>query len=205
MANLQEGIADIKQDQQAIIYVNHTFHLHPSDTPELSPVSVQLTGSNNYSIWSIGMLVALLAKNKLGFINGSCWREDLDPTLHHLWDLCNDFVFSWIMNVVSRDLLNTIIYSTSAYLVWKDLNERFNKVNGSKQNQLHKEIAFTTQGMDSITIYFGRLKLVWDEFEAICNLSSCNCVQFKAHITHQNNIKLFQFLMGLNESYSNVR
>lgn len=61
------------------------------------------------------------------------------------------------------------------------------------------------KGLDSITIYFETLKLVWDEFAAICNLPSCNCEEFKTHISHQNNIKLFQFLMGLNESYNNAR
>lgn len=35
------------------------------------------------------MLVALLAKNKLGFINGACQKEDPDPSLHYLWGLCN--------------------------------------------------------------------------------------------------------------------
>lgn len=190
---------------EIIIDSNHYLYLHPSDTPRLSLVSVQLTGSDNCSIWNKGMLVALLAKNKFGFINGTCKREVLDPSLHNLWDRCNAFVFVWIMNVVSRDSLNIIMYSTMAFLVWKDLNERFNKVTGSRIFQLHREKAFTTQGLDSITIYFGKLKLVWDEFSLIWYLPSCNCEEFKSHIPHQHNIKQFQFLMGLNEYYSNVR
>lgn len=60
-------------------------------------------------------------------------------------------------------------------------------------------------GLNSIIIYFGRLKLVWDGFATTCNLPVYNCEEFKAHIYHQNNIKLFQFLMGLNEPYSHVR
>lgn len=89
--------------------------------------------------------------------------------------------------------------------MWTDLNKRFNKVNGSRIFQLHREIAFTNQGVDSITICFWGLKLLWDKFASICYLPICNFKEFKAHIHHQNNIKLFQFLMGLNESYTNVR
>lgn len=109
--------------QEQHIDANHPLYLHPSDTPGLNLVSIHLTGSENYSIWSRGMLMALLAKNKHEFINGSCRKEDLHPSLHHLCDRCNAFVFPWIMNVVSRDILSRNIYSTNAFLVWKDLKK----------------------------------------------------------------------------------
>lgn len=126
-------------------------------------------------------------------------------SLHHLWDRCNAYVFAWIMNVVSRELLSSIIYSDSAFHVWSNLIERFDKVNGSRIYQLHCEISVTQHSVDSVTIYFNKLRLLWDEFVAICNLPNCNSDQFKRHIEHANNIKLFQFLMGLNENYHNVR
>lgn len=143
-------MSTMEKKESTVIDSDHPLYLHPSDTTGLSLVSIQLTGTENYSIWSRGMLIALLAKNKLGFINGSCKKDDLDPSLHHLWDRCNAFVFAWIMNAVSRDLLSSIIYSTSALLVWNDLKERFDKVNGSRIYQLHREICVTNQGLDSI-------------------------------------------------------
>lgn len=93
------------------------------------------------------MLVALIAKNKLGFINGTCRKENLDPSPHHLWDRCND----------------------------------------------------------SISVNFNGLKLLWDEFASICSFPTCTCDQSKAQSYHENNIKPFQFLMGFNETYVNVR
>lgn len=107
------------------------------------------------------------------------------------------------MHDVSSELLSNIIYSTG-FLVWDDLKERFDKANGSRIYQLHREISITQQGVDSVTVYFNKLRLLWDEFEAICNLPKCDCDQFKHHIEHANNIKLFKFLMGLNENYYNV-
>lgn len=151
------------------------------------------------------MLLALLAKNKLGFINGTCKKEDLGPFLHHLWDHYNAFVFAWTMNSVSKDLLSNIIYSTSALLVWTELKERFDKVNNSRIFQLYHDISFIQQGLDTIHLHFGWLKLLWDEFAAVSNLPNCGCEKYKLHVEHQNNIKLFQFLMGLNETYENVK
>lgn len=52
------------------------------------------------------MKVALLAKNKLGFIDGKCRRKDYKGDLEHEWDRCNIFVLSWITNSVSRELAN---------------------------------------------------------------------------------------------------
>lgn len=105
---------------------------------------------------------------------------------------------------VSKDLLSSIIYSSSAFLVWKDLKVRFYKVNRSIIYQLHREISIMQKGLDSIQIYFGKLKLLCDEFKAICDLSICGCDELKVHIAHQNNIKLFQVCTGLNDTYNNV-
>lgn len=105
-------------------------------------------------------MIDLLARNRLGFINDTCKKEDLDQSLHHIWDRCNAYVFAWIMNVVSRELLSIIIYSTSAIHIWNDLKERFDKVNDSRIYQLHREISVTQEGIDSIIVYFNKLGLL---------------------------------------------
>lgn len=46
---------------------------------------------------------------------------------------------------------------------------------------------------------------MWDEFDAIFSLRTCECERFQKHLEHASNLKLFQFLNGLNESYSAVR
>lgn len=88
----------------------------PSNTTGLSLVSFQFSGTENYSIWIRAMMTNLLARNKLGF-NVKCEKDNLDQFLHHLSDRCNVYIFAWIMNVVSRQLLSIIIYSTSAFHV----------------------------------------------------------------------------------------
>jgi len=62
------------------------------------------------------------------------------------------------MNCVSKELLGGIVYSTNAASVWKDLAERYDKVDGSRIFQLHKKIATVSQGTSSISAYFSRLR-----------------------------------------------
>lgn len=155
-----------KQQAASTIDSDHSLFFHLSDTTGLSLASFQLTRAENYSIWRRGMMIDLLARNKLGFINGTCKKEDLDKSFHHLWDMCNAYIFAWIMNVVSIELFNIIIYSTTAFHVWNDLKEKSDKVNDIRIYQLHWEIFVTQQGIDSITVYFNKMRLIWDEFAA---------------------------------------
>lgn len=77
------------------------------------------------------MKISLLRKNKLGFIDGSCSGESTEESLRGLWDCMNAIVIAWIINVVSKDLLSGVVYSTNAKQVWKDLQERFDKPHGT--------------------------------------------------------------------------
>ncbi|XP_070011051.1 uncharacterized protein [Nicotiana sylvestris] len=105
----------------------HPLFLQPSDTPGLVLIPIQLTGSENYGLWSRSMRLALKAKCKLGFINGTCIKASFEANLHEKWETCNAIVHSWIMNSVSKDLLSGIIYALDAHAVWEDLKEHFDK------------------------------------------------------------------------------
>lgn len=50
---------------------NDTFNLQNSDNPSMKLITVPLNGKN-YLSWSRSMTLALRAKEKLGFIDGSC-------------------------------------------------------------------------------------------------------------------------------------
>ncbi|KAG8495219.1 hypothetical protein CXB51_012817 [Gossypium anomalum] len=169
-------------------------------------VSYQLLGPENFTVWSRAMRIALLAKNKLGFVDGSCSKASVTVDLHSQWDRCNALVLSWILNTVSKELSAGIVFASSAASVWTDLNERFNKVDGSRIFFLHREIASHSQGTASVSLYFTKMRLLWDEYDALVTFSSCGCCehsrQNSEHIVQQ---RLFQFLMGLNETYSAIR
>lgn len=50
-----------------------------------------------------------------------------------------------------------------------------------------------------------RLENLWDEFKALMPSSCCNYEKSKFFVSHINKHKLYQFLMGLNESYNQAR
>ncbi|XP_075112682.1 uncharacterized protein LOC142182332 [Nicotiana tabacum] len=106
---------------------NHPLYLHPPDTLGALSLGFQLQGMENYTIWSQAMEVSLLTWNKLGFIDGSVARDTYGDTHANLWDCSNAIVKSWIMHNVSRDLLSRVLFRSSAYAIWSDLKERFDK------------------------------------------------------------------------------
>nr|AAU93584.2 Polyprotein, putative [Solanum demissum] len=103
---------------------------------------------------------------------------------------------------ISKKLLSGIVYADDATTVWKDLRD---KVDGSRIYQLHREICTIYQGNLTIPSYFTRLRLLWDEFDAFVPPPSCSCEKSRTYVDHIAYLRLFAFLMGLNEVYSQAR
>ncbi|XP_075494865.1 uncharacterized protein LOC142532452 [Primulina tabacum] len=184
---------------------NDALFLHPSDTPGTNLVSDKLIGTENYGVWNRAMLIALRAKNNIGFIDGTCKRSNAGSPTAQQWEMCNALVLSWIINTVSKDIFRGIVYATEAYVVWSDLKEQFDKVNGSRIFALHREIGRLTQGDSTIFVYFCKLKQLWDEYSSLVTLPSGECATSRTYIEHDQHQRLLQFLMGLNESYLQIR
>lgn len=66
-----------------IVGFNHPLYLHPSDTPGTQLISYQLLRLENFTVCSRAIQIALLAKNKLGFVDGSCFKESVPADLYH--------------------------------------------------------------------------------------------------------------------------
>lgn len=70
-------------------------------------VSQPLT-SDNYNLWRRSIKLALAAKNKFMFIDGSLSRPDpncLDHQLIASWDCNNNNISSWIVNSVLKEMV----------------------------------------------------------------------------------------------------
>lgn len=50
------------------------------------------------------------------------------PYINH-WICCNDIVISWLLNSVSADIRNNIVYLPTAKMMWDDLSTRFSQSN----------------------------------------------------------------------------
>lgn len=80
--------------QPTVMDYNHLLFLHPSDMSSIQIISFQLTSTKNYSIWYRSMRVALLGRNKLMMVDGSCKKEIFPKTLWNYWERVNAIVLS---------------------------------------------------------------------------------------------------------------
>lgn len=179
---------------------SNPFFIHHSDHPGLVLISKPLNGEN-YSTWLRAMTIALYAKKKLGFVNGTIKAPSAEthPNDYATWSRCNDMVHSWIVNSISPDISDSVIYYTTAREVWEDLRERFSQSNAPRIFEIQREIAYHRQEQLSVSIYYTKLKSLWDELSSYADASSCTCA------TQQDSQKLMQFLMGLNETFGATR
>ncbi|XP_070036842.1 uncharacterized protein [Nicotiana tomentosiformis] len=121
------------------------------------------------------MLISLSAKSKLGFINGKLSKPRDDSPYLDLWIMCNHMVMAWL-NSVTKEIRLNVLHSKFARDVWKQLENRYGQSDVAQFFGLQKKLMETVQGTNNIAIYFNRMKVVWDEIEALDARVLCTCV-----------------------------
>ena len=61
------------------------------------------------------MIMALTAKNKIGFVDGTLPRPSSDDLLFKVWIRYNSMVISWILNSVAKDIVDSLLYVDKAF------------------------------------------------------------------------------------------
>ncbi|GJR87104.1 ribonuclease H-like domain-containing protein [Tanacetum coccineum] len=205
-------------DNPLVVLINNLdagnpLHVHNSDNSSSVLVSFKLLGTENYRMWNNAIKLALQARNKYGFVDGTCLRDSFanNEVLCAQWDRCNAMVLTWIMNVVSSDVYMGLVYSENATYVWKDLNETYDKVDGYVVYNLLQKIGSVKQDGSTVADYYHTLNSLWREFDAITKLPKCvclvkcSCAASTELELHQELMKLMQFLMDLDDCYQPVR
>ena len=140
----------------------------------MSLVSVPLNG-NNYLSQVRSINFALGAKQKVGFIDGTCQKPTEDKNEIEQWQKTNCMVIYLILNSILKDIVEAFLYTTSARELWLELEARFGECNGPLLYQIQREIASITQGNQSVVVYFTKLKKLWDELATLDPLPCCSC------------------------------
>ncbi|XP_075104151.1 uncharacterized protein LOC142178470 [Nicotiana tabacum] len=179
----------------------HPLYIHPSDSPDTHLVSPSFDGTG-FVAWRKSMLVSLSAKNKLALIDGRQSKPPDNSPYYSCWERCNDMVIAWITNTLSRDIATSVLGYDTAKEIWFDLNERFDQSNGSKFIQIQREIGIISQGTLDIASYFTKFRSLWDELQTAYVSPTCSCGDLPKFL---DEMKLFWFLVGLNESYNTVK
>ncbi|XP_074304290.1 uncharacterized protein LOC141638672 [Silene latifolia] len=198
-----------------------TFNPQPGDPLCMSPnelPAMQLTNEpfngNNFLHWSRGVRLALGAKVKLGFINGTCKKPPESETVKsELWMRCDYMIRCWLLHSMTARIAAGFMSMTSAKVLWDEVVERYGQANGLLLYQLKKELGNTTQNNLPMAEYYTKLRVLWDEIEDIegipdytCGvLSTCSCNIIKRLVDAQARNKTIQFLMGVNDGYDTLR
>ncbi|XP_013639287.1 PREDICTED: uncharacterized protein LOC106344458 [Brassica oleracea var. oleracea] len=181
------------------------FFLHSADHPGLSIVAHTLDGTN-YNSWSIAMRISSDAKNKLGFVDGSLIRPASDDQIYKIWSRCNSMVKSWLLNVVNKEIYDSILYYEDAAEMWEDLFRRFKVNNLPRRYQLEQAVMSLKQGRLDLSTYFTKKKTLWEQLANTKStlVKKCDCEQVKELLEEAETSRIIQFLMGLNENFNNI-
>nr|KYP40999.1 Retrovirus-related Pol polyprotein from transposon TNT 1-94 [Cajanus cajan] len=183
------------------------YYIHPNENPSLILVSPVLDGPNYHS-WSRSMAMALEMKNKSSFIDGTLKKPVSDDPDFSMWKRCNTLVLSWLIHSVSPEIAHSIIYIDTAFDAWKELKQRFSQGDHVRISQLLTDIHSLKQGDSSVTTYFTKYKILWEEYCNFRPLTPCDsdsCKTHKAVKEYRDNDSVLCFLQGLNDNYSTVR
>ncbi|KAK4260423.1 hypothetical protein QN277_003540 [Acacia crassicarpa] len=176
------------------------YFMHPNENPSLVLVSSPLTGTN-YHHWARAMMIALMSKNKHPFVDGSLKPPAVTDPLFSAWQRCNTMVLTWIFGSISPSIAQSVIWLNQVVDVWNDLKERFSQSNALRVAELQDELFQIRQGDLSVSDYFTKVKIIWDELLNFRPIADCSCSS-KDYFRQDYVIR---FLKGLNDRFANVR
>ncbi|KAL4575563.1 hypothetical protein LXL04_022410 [Taraxacum kok-saghyz] len=169
------------------IEISNPLYLASSDNPSTVLVSKVFDGTG-FASWKRSMTLALSAKNKMSFIDGSIEVPDVTSTTFHNWNRVNSMVISWLLNSLSKDIAESVLFLQTAKEIWSEINQRYDQANGSLIYQIQQQLFSTSQGFDDFSTYFTKMKKIWDELNMIQEIPSCTCgtaTKFKKFIEEQ--------------------
>ncbi|XP_074326857.1 uncharacterized protein LOC141664804 [Apium graveolens] len=162
-----------------------------------------------FSNWKRSITIALSARNKLSFVDGTIPKLITTSPNFKSWSRCNDMVISWLLGALSKTIGRSVIYYNSAHEIWLELEERYGVSSGAQLFGLHKELAEISQGNNNIVDYFTKMKMLWDDIDALCLIPvcscGCSCGASQKLSKFQQDQRVIQFLMGLNDSFNIIR
>ncbi|XP_047309634.1 uncharacterized protein LOC124913055 [Impatiens glandulifera] len=193
---------------------NDPLLIHPANHPGLNITSAILTGRETYYGWSLSIKLALQAKIKIGFIDGS-YPEPKDQEDANQWGIVDALVRAWIMNTIEARIGRRFQSKKTSRDLWLEIKSRYEGNNGPRRYNLKKDISFVQQGDLDLEEYYSKVRLLWDEMMGLKPLRRCRCKGIRVNcdgcfleaemLQDDEELKLLQFLMGLDDKYEYVK
>ncbi|RVW64731.1 hypothetical protein CK203_063137 [Vitis vinifera] len=129
------------------------YALTSNDNPGNIITQVQLKGEN-YDEWARAVRIALRAKKKYGFMDGSIKQPDNDSLELEDWWTINSMLVSWVFNTVEPTLRSTISYMENVKELWEEIKQQFSIGNGPRVQQLKSDLVNCEQEGQGIVVYY---------------------------------------------------
>ncbi|XP_061368692.1 uncharacterized protein LOC133311632 [Gastrolobium bilobum] len=184
--------------------ISDPYYLHPNESPSLILVTPSMNGRNYHSC-SRAIKVALILKNKLGFVNGTITTPSEDNVKYVAWEGCNMMVLSWVHRSIDNSIIQSIIWIGKANEVWNDLKDRFSQSDMFRISDLQENLYQMNQGNKTVSEYFTSLKTLWDELSNLRPLPTCTCGSSTKIREYREGDQVIRNLRGLNEQFAHVR
>ena len=124
-----------------VIGIQSPYYWHPSDSPGPTITVIKFDG-RNYELWEQAVQTALIAKNKLSFIDGIITEPtDKKYPEAQAWAMVNSMITSWIMNMIDLRLHTSFAYVKSTQILWENIRKRYLVSNVRKIHQQKSQIA----------------------------------------------------------------
>ncbi|XP_074297706.1 uncharacterized protein LOC141628463 [Silene latifolia] len=148
--------------------------LSTNDQPNLKLIDYKFNGSN-FLNWKRDTYVALISKNKEGFIDGSVKKPDNSDKKFHQWMRCDILVRHWMRNSMDDDIKENMSYANSSKELWDELIERYGDVNAIEIYQLRKDLNAISQGNTPLVEYYSNMKRTWENLDTLDPIPTCTC------------------------------
>ena len=78
------------------------------------------------------MAMTLTMRNKIGFVDGTIPCVAPIDFLLNACNHCNNMVTSWILNSISKDIIDSLMYIALAIEIWTNLRDFFRQSNAPR-------------------------------------------------------------------------
>ena len=121
------------------------------------------------------MEVALIAKNKLGFVLRDCTKPHTTSPLAGQWDICDKMVISWLLNAVIKDIGQNILFSSTVRDVGLQLERRFGEIDGTKLFRVQRDLCMISQNNMSVANCFTQINKLWNDYNSMITIPHSRC------------------------------
>ena len=88
------------------------------------------------------MMMALGARNKVVFVDGTFLELEKSHLDYQSWFRCNSIVCIWIVNSMDKSIGKSIMYLDTARQMWFDIHDQFKQSDGPRSADFKHQIFF---------------------------------------------------------------